>query len=308
MGQEEEAEKRRSDLADYRIDGDLVAARRGRRHRPALPAGALRRGDHGGRALRASVGCVGSGREPAARTEGADGVDDPLVLPLKDNVPTRHFPLVTLLLVAVNVAVWILYQLPDLEGSARELAYQPCEVTDTCPRGTAAGEDWPVTAVTSMFMHGGWLHLIGNMLFLWVFGNNVEDAMGKVRFLALLLRRGVRRDGAADDRHPLDHFGCRHGYSEPRRQRGRIGRARRLSAAPADGASADDRRLLPDRGAGLLLPGVLVPFSALVGRALADPAAGRRRRGLLRARRRLRLRDGDGASVRRRKATAAPLY
>jgi membrane associated rhomboid family serine protease len=113
------------------------------------------------------------------------------VLPLKDNVPTRSFPLVTLLLIAANVAVWIFYQLPDLEGSAVELAYQPCEVTDSCPPGTAVGEDWPITAVTSMFMHGSWLHLLGNMLFLWIFGNNVEDAMGKVRFLVFYLLAGL---------------------------------------------------------------------------------------------------------------------
>jgi membrane associated rhomboid family serine protease len=112
------------------------------------------------------------------------------VLPLKDNVPTRSFPLVTLLLIAANVAVWIFYQLPDLEGSAVELAYQPCEVTDSCPPGTAVGEDWPITAVTSMFMHGSWLHLIGNMLFLWIFGNNVEDAMGKVRYLLFYFAAG----------------------------------------------------------------------------------------------------------------------
>jgi membrane associated rhomboid family serine protease len=112
------------------------------------------------------------------------------VLPLKDNVPTRSFPLITALLIAANAAVWIFYQLPDLQGSVLELAYQPCDVTNTCPPGTATGEDWEVTAVTAMFMHGGWLHLLGNMLFLWIFGNNVEDAMGKVRFLVFYFLAG----------------------------------------------------------------------------------------------------------------------
>jgi membrane associated rhomboid family serine protease len=112
------------------------------------------------------------------------------VLPLTDNVPTRTFPLVTVLLIAANVAVWIFYQVPDLEASAAELAYQPCEVNDSCPPGTATGEDWPVTAVTSMFMHGGWLHLGGNMLFLWIFGNNVEDTLGKIRYLIFYLLAG----------------------------------------------------------------------------------------------------------------------
>jgi membrane associated rhomboid family serine protease len=93
-------------------------------------------------------------------------------------------------LIAINTAVWIFYELPDLDHAVMELAYQPCEVNDSCPTGTAVGEDWPVTSVTSMFMHGDWLHLIGNMLFLWIFGNNVEDALGKVRFLLFYLLGG----------------------------------------------------------------------------------------------------------------------
>jgi membrane associated rhomboid family serine protease len=109
------------------------------------------------------------------------------VLPLRDNVPTRSFPFVTVALIAINVAVWIFYQVPDVEASAMELAYHPCEVEDSCP---VVGEDWHVTALTSMFMHGDWLHIGGNMLFLWIFGNNVEDAMGHVRFLLFYLLAG----------------------------------------------------------------------------------------------------------------------
>jgi membrane associated rhomboid family serine protease len=113
------------------------------------------------------------------------------VFPLKDNVPTRSFPIVTTTLIAINAAVWIFYQLPDLNGSVVELAYQPCEVTSSCPPGTAVGEGWEVTWLTSMFMHGSWLHILGNMIFLWVFGNNVEDAMGRIRFLVFYLLAGI---------------------------------------------------------------------------------------------------------------------
>jgi rhomboid family protein len=113
------------------------------------------------------------------------------VFPLKDNVPTRSFPIVTVTLIAINAAVWIFYQLPDLNGSVVELAYQPCEVTSSCPPGAAVGEGWEITWLTSMFMHGSWLHIIGNMIFLWVFGNNVEDAMGRLRFLAFYLLSGI---------------------------------------------------------------------------------------------------------------------
>jgi membrane associated rhomboid family serine protease len=110
------------------------------------------------------------------------------VLPLRDNVPTRSRPLVTYALIVANILVWVLYQLPDLQGSVDELAYHPCEVEDSCP---TIGQGWLVTVFTSMFLHGGWAHLIGNMLFLWVFGNNLEDALGRVRFLLFYVAGGL---------------------------------------------------------------------------------------------------------------------
>jgi membrane associated rhomboid family serine protease len=110
------------------------------------------------------------------------------VLPLRDNVPTRSRPLVTYTLIVANILVWVLYQLPDLQGSVDELAYHPCEVEGSCP---TIGQGWLVTVFTSMFLHGGWAHLIGNMLFLWVFGNNLEDALGRVRFLLFYVAGGL---------------------------------------------------------------------------------------------------------------------
>jgi membrane associated rhomboid family serine protease len=110
------------------------------------------------------------------------------VLPLRDNVPTRSRPVVTYALILANVLVWVLYQLPNLEGSVAELAYHPCEIEGSCP---TIGEGWLLTALTSMFLHGSWAHLLGNMLFLWVFGNNVEDALGRGRFLLFYLLGGV---------------------------------------------------------------------------------------------------------------------
>jgi membrane associated rhomboid family serine protease len=109
------------------------------------------------------------------------------VLPLRDNVPTRSFPLVTVALIVANVLVWVLYQLPDLNGSITSLAYQPCEVEGSCRQ---VGHGWLLTSVTSMFMHGSWAHLLGNMLFLWIFGNNVEDALGPVRYVAFYFLGG----------------------------------------------------------------------------------------------------------------------
>jgi membrane associated rhomboid family serine protease len=110
------------------------------------------------------------------------------VIPIRDNVPTRHFPVVTLALIIANVLVFLLYQAPDLDESFRRLGFHPCEVVDRCP---VVGEDWPPTVFTAMFLHGDLLHLGGNMLFLWVFGNNVEDALGPVRYLVFYLLGGL---------------------------------------------------------------------------------------------------------------------
>jgi len=113
------------------------------------------------------------------------------VIPLKDNVPTRHFPVVTAALIAVNVAVYFLYQRGGIgvpEGPVNEAAFHPCEVDDSCP---VVGLDWPASIFTSMFMHGSIDHLLGNMLFLWIFGNNVEDSMGPVRYLGFYVAAGI---------------------------------------------------------------------------------------------------------------------
>lgn len=110
------------------------------------------------------------------------------MFPLKDNVPTRHAPVVTWGLILANVLVWVLYQLPDLQGSVDELAFHPCEVERSCE---VVGEDWPLTVLTSMFMHGSWMHLLGNMLFLYIFGNNVEDALGRLRYLVFYVLAGI---------------------------------------------------------------------------------------------------------------------
>jgi membrane associated rhomboid family serine protease len=112
------------------------------------------------------------------------------VIPLRDNVPTRHFPVVTVGLIVANVLSYFLFQdgtTVAADGPVLEYAYQPCEVNDSCP---VQGRDWPLTSFTSMFMHGDILHLGGNMLFLWIFGNNVEDSMGRVRYLVFYLLAG----------------------------------------------------------------------------------------------------------------------
>ena len=120
------------------------------------------------------------------------------MIPLRDDVPSRHIPMMTLLLVAANVSAF-LYQLSleaGLEGNARaaaafvmEFGAVPCRLTARC-----VAEDFPppiVTVFTSMFLHGGLFHIGGNMLYLWIFGDNVEDTLGHLRYLAFYLLSGI---------------------------------------------------------------------------------------------------------------------
>jgi membrane associated rhomboid family serine protease len=119
------------------------------------------------------------------------------LIPIKDNVPTRHFPVLTVGLIAANVLVFLVYEdagtSPGIVAAVNESAYHPCEVEDSCQQ---VGQDWPVTVFTSMFMHADWGHLIGNMLFLWVFGNNVEDTLGGMRFLLFYVLGGLAATAA----------------------------------------------------------------------------------------------------------------
>ena len=109
------------------------------------------------------------------------------MLPLSDGIPARRFPFVNVAIIVANFAVWLFYELPDLNHAVIQLAFFPCEVENTC---RTVGQSWEVTAVSSMFMHGSWLHILGNMLFLWIFGNNVEDAMGRVKFVVFYFLAG----------------------------------------------------------------------------------------------------------------------
>ena len=133
------------------------------------------------------------------------------MFPLRDENPTILTPIITILMVVLNVAVWILIQgagtsMEVLSDSVCRYGAIPAEIT-----GSAAGyssvELGPgitcqlggltfSAVLTSMFMHGGWLHLIGNMWFLWIFGNNIEDSMGHLRFLLFYVVCGVLASAA----------------------------------------------------------------------------------------------------------------
>ena len=115
------------------------------------------------------------------------------MLPLKDNVPTRSFPLVTVGLIVANSIVWIWEWKTGVNKEVLQYGYYPCTIDGPCvqPASLVHHLPWYEGAFTGMFLHGGWLHIGGNMLFLWIFGNNVEDAMGKVRFFLWYLSAGL---------------------------------------------------------------------------------------------------------------------
>ncbi len=128
------------------------------------------------------------------------------MFPLRDDNPTLGTSASTLALIGANVAAWALVQglgtEPALVRSVCELGAIPGELLGNVPPGTEvplgpgvacridAEPAW-TTVVTSMFLHGGWFHLLGNMWFLWVFGDNVEDAMGRARFVLFYLLCGL---------------------------------------------------------------------------------------------------------------------
>jgi membrane associated rhomboid family serine protease len=139
------------------------------------------------------------------------------MFPYKDDNPTLATPVITLALIAANIAAWVLLQgagsEPMLQASVCRLGVIPGHLFGQI----AAGEAIPIgsgqvcqvgglpgwlTVLTSMFMHGGWLHLIGNMWFLWVFGNNVEDSTGRGRFLVFYLLCGAIAAAAQSAANP----------------------------------------------------------------------------------------------------------
>lgn len=133
-----------------------------------------------------------------------------MVLPIADANPTRRTPVVTLLLIALNVGVFVLAQpwrgdactqqafflqwaaVPDEIVTGQPLdAREVAALTGPCGIAPEPGKPVYVSVLTAMFLHAGWGHLLGNMLYLWVFGNNVEDRLGRARYLIFYLACGI---------------------------------------------------------------------------------------------------------------------
>jgi membrane associated rhomboid family serine protease len=111
------------------------------------------------------------------------------VLPIRDFIPTRRFPVLTVGIIVINVVVFFYELLAEAGGALEQTFYTmgmvPFEVTHNFGPAVA------LSFITAMFLHGGFMHILGNMLYLWIFGNNVEDSMGRLRFLVFYLTTGI---------------------------------------------------------------------------------------------------------------------
>ena len=120
------------------------------------------------------------------------------MVPLRDNVPTTITPYITYGLIGANIGIF-LYQLSlapqELQAFFQSAALVPCQLSGNiagrCPIPTSGELSEWTTLISSQFLHGGFLHIAGNMLFLWIFGNNVEDRLGHIKFLIFYLACGV---------------------------------------------------------------------------------------------------------------------
>jgi membrane associated rhomboid family serine protease len=169
------------------------------------------------------------------------------VIPIKDNIPTRRFPIVTVVIIVANFVMFFAFQHATISGHVSQenviryalipyrlthpgkycsdqtaqvepanqtLTELPAPVCEGTSVDTTAGpqtvsavspQNQPpaiLTIFTSMFMHGGWLHILGNMLFLWIFGNNIEDSMGRPKFILFYLLGGIVAALAQTAIHP----------------------------------------------------------------------------------------------------------
>ena len=128
------------------------------------------------------------------------------MIPFKDDVPTRSRPVVTVTLMVINCLVFLFqFSLPAESNYAllQIFGVVPARMTNISFYFIPEINNPLVSVFTSMFLHGGWLHLLGNMLYLWIFGNNVEDSMGRLRFIVFYLVCGLAAAALQIARDPV---------------------------------------------------------------------------------------------------------
>jgi len=115
------------------------------------------------------------------------------LIPIKDDIPSTSFPVVTVTIIGLNCAVFFYQILLGAQGERLVSVFGiiPYELTHFKDIPPYTPIPLPLTILTSMFLHGGLAHLFGNMIYLWIFGDNVEDSMGHVRFVVFYLLCGL---------------------------------------------------------------------------------------------------------------------
>ena len=115
------------------------------------------------------------------------------MLPLRDNIPASRFPVMTVGIIALNVLVFLqeLKLGRHLQDFILDYAIVPARYTRADVAQYFSLPEQILAFFSSMFLHGGWIHLLGNMWTLWIFGDNVEDRLGRMRYLALYLASGI---------------------------------------------------------------------------------------------------------------------
>jgi Rhomboid family len=224
------------------------------------------------------------------------------MLPLSDGIRARQFPIVNVAIIVANFCVWILYELPHLNSSVYHASFYPCTVTAACHRPEPRELSW----FTAMFMHGSWDHILGNMLFLAIFGKNVEDAFGRLRYLVFYIAGGLRRQRDPDRGDAARRIGRLGPGGDARRQRRNRRRARRLFCALSGLARADARPDLSGQDSRLGVPRPVVRLSVRRGELRSHLRPRQRwRRRILRPRRGIRL-WADGRPLAPRRGDAIP--
>lgn len=115
------------------------------------------------------------------------------MIPLRDTIRARRFPVVTVSIIAANILIFIFQAtltLPELQYLVNTFGLVPALQIQMFQQAPFSLQTW-IPMVTSMFLHGNWFHVLGNMLYLWVFGDNVEDVLGRGKFLLFYLLAGL---------------------------------------------------------------------------------------------------------------------
>ena len=135
------------------------------------------------------------------------------MIPLRDSTRSRTFPVVTVTLIALNLLIYFRQSVLDQHGLIMFLsqyALIPAMFTESIQSQFVAGL-FHLPLITAIFLHGSWFHVISNMLYLWIFGDNIEDKLGRVRFLLLYLLTGISGNLAhimTDPQSPLPVLGA----------------------------------------------------------------------------------------------------